>query len=170
MTFARFLMVMILLLCIFPLLGSASVFVSLAQTVEGRVVSIESEATTAMVVAEERIVVCHQAVDNANRVGANTTGLLIVLNEAGNLLSKAEWAYKKADFSASVGFAALSQERLSGFVEKVATLEAAAIQQGDWDFKINVVGSILGTVGVLCSGYVSWFFLERKYGKTGSAA
>ena len=128
----------------------------------------ETEAKLAIAAAEERIVVCYQAVADADKAGANVTVLLVVLNEAGDLLSRAALAYEMGDFDSALDFALQSQERLNGFVVEADVLREAAIQQSYWDFMVNVVGSIVGTVVVICGGFVVWFFLKRRYEKAGS--
>jgi hypothetical protein len=128
----------------------------------------ETDARSAVAAAEERIVVCYQAVADADGVGANVTVLLFVLNEAGELFSKAALAYEMGNFGSALDFALLSQKRLSGFVGEADVLREDAMQQSYWDFLVNVVGSIVGSVVVVCGGFVVWFFLKRKYEKAGS--
>lgn len=128
----------------------------------------ETDAKSAIAAVEERISVCYQAIADADRAGANVTVLLDVLNEAGMLLSRADLAYKMEDFDSALDFALMSQERLNGFVAEADLLRKTAIQQSYWDFMVNVVGSIVGTVIVICGGFVVWFFLKRRYETAGS--
>ena len=130
----------------------------------------EADATSAIVVAEERVVVCYRSVADADEVGADTAALLAVLSEAGELLSRADLAYKMGDFGSAVNFSVQSREMLSGFVVEADVLRRTAMEQRYRDFMVNVVGSVVGTVVVVCGGFVVWFLLARKYGKTGSAA
>jgi len=126
----------------------------------------ETDVRSAIATAEERIVVCYRAVADADKAGANTTALLAALNEAGELLSRANLAYKENLTRARL-FALRSQEKLSGVVVEADDQKEAAMQERYWDFMVNVVGSIVGTVVVVCGGFVVWFFLKRKYGKAG---
>lgn len=127
----------------------------------------EADAGSAIAVAEGRIVVSYRAVSGADEAGANTSALLAVLNEAGLLLSRANLAYKMGDFDSALDSANQSQERLNGFVAQAVVLREAALQQRYWDFMVYVVGSIVGTVVVVCGGFVVWFFLKIRYEKTG---
>jgi hypothetical protein len=128
----------------------------------------KTDAGSAIADAEGRIVLCYQAVADADRAGANVTDLLAVLNESGLLLSRANLAYKTGDFDSAFNFSLLSQERLDGFVVEADVLREAAVQQCYWDFMVNVVGSIVGAVVVVCGGFAVWFLLKRRYGKVGS--
>jgi len=144
------------------------VFVSFVEGSENVVASIELEAGAAIAEAEGKIVICYRAVADADRVGANITGLLVVLNDAGDVLSRAELAYKFGDFDYAVSLALQSQERLSSFVEEADVLRGAAMQARYWDFLVNVVGSIMGAVAVVCGGFVVWVVLRRRYSQAGS--
>ena len=122
----------------------------------------ETDARSSIEAAEENIVVCYRAVSDADEAGANTTALLAVLNEAGELLSRADLAYKMGDFDSALDFANQSQERLNGFVAQAVVLRETAVQQRYWDFMVYVVGSIVGTVVVVVGGFAVWFFFEEK--------
>ena len=128
----------------------------------------EANAAAAIASAEEKIIACYQAISEADGAGANTATLLIVLNEAGALLSHAHFAYNAGNFDAAADFAVQSQQRLNNFVAEANALKENALQQHHWDFMINVLGSIVGTAIVLCGSTVLWFLLKRKYRKSGS--
>jgi hypothetical protein len=127
----------------------------------------ETDARSSIAAAQERILVCYRAVADADEAGADTTALLSVLSEAGELLSRANLAYKMGDFDSALDFANQSQERLNGFVAQAVVLRETAVQQRYWDFMVYVVGSIVGTVVVVCGGFVVWFLLKRRYEKAG---
>ena len=127
----------------------------------------ETDVRSSIAAAEERIVVCYRAVADADEAGATTTVLLAALNEAGELLSRANLAYKMGDFNSTLDFANQSQERLNGFVADADALREVALWQRYWDFMVYVVGSIVGTVVVVCGGFVVWFLLKRRYEKAG---
>jgi hypothetical protein len=127
-----------------------------------------SEASSALTSAEGAVFSAYQAVLKAEEDGANVSSLLIRLNEAGELLTRAHLAYNLGDFDSALGFAAQSQEKLSGFVADANVLRETAIREHYLDFMVNVVGSIIGAIGVICVGFIVWFFLKRKYEKAGS--
>jgi len=130
--------------------------------------SDQSEAVSALATAEVAVVSAYEAVLKADEVGANVSGLLVRLNEAGELLTRAHLAYSLGDYDSALDLAVLCEERLGGFVAEADALRGAAIQDHYFDFLVNVVGSILGTIAVIFGGFVAWSYLNRKYAKTGS--
>jgi hypothetical protein len=127
----------------------------------------ENEAAVKIGEAENALNSAYEAVLETEKAGANITGLLSDLTEAAELLSKAKLVLSTNE-SAAVDFALQSQAKLNGFLAKADTLKTAAAQQRYWDFMVNVVGSIVGSVVVVCGGFVVWTVLKRKYEKTGS--
>jgi len=125
----------------------------------------ETDARSAIAVAEERIVVCYHAAADVDKAGANTTDLLAVLNEAGELLSRAILAYEMGNFDSALDFANQSRESLNSFIVEADALRETAIQQRYWDFMVYVVGSTVGTAVVICGSFAVWFFLKRRYEK-----
>lgn len=128
----------------------------------------EEFASTTIMIAEESVISAYEAVLEAEQAGGNVTGLLGVMNEAGWLLSRAKLAYQIGDFESARASAVQSQDRLSGFVEEAEGLKGSALQQRFWDFMVNIVGSIVGTVAVVGGSLVAWFLLKRKFGKAGN--
>jgi hypothetical protein len=128
-----------------------------------------SEAEREIDTARGAIVAGYNAVADAEKAGANVTGLLVRLDDAGDSLSKADLAYSKGDYDGAAGFAVQCQNRLSGFVGEASVLKQRGAEQRYWDFMINVVGSLVGVVAVVCGSIVVWVFLSKRYAKTGSA-
>jgi hypothetical protein len=129
----------------------------------------EDRAASALVTAEESVVSAYQAVSKAEESGANVSILLIRLNEAGWFLARAQMEYKSGDFNSTLEFAAQSQEKLNGFVADADALRETAIRERYSDFTVNVFGSIIGAIGVVCASFLVWFFLKRKHKRAGSA-
>jgi len=123
----------------------------------------QTDAATAIASAKEQISICYQAAKEAEGAGANITALVAVLNDAGTLLSRAEFAYSISDFDAARDLAIQSQNTLGGFISEASASKETATQQRNQDFLINVVGSIIGTFAVLGVGIAAWIFLKRKY-------
>jgi hypothetical protein len=142
----------VLSLCIFLLLSLTRVCVAHS----------ENEAVAEITEAENTLITAYEAVLEAEKAGANITDLLGNLTEAGDLLSEAKSALS-ANESAAVDLAVESQAKLNGFLAKVDALRAAAAQQRYWDFMVNVVGSIIGSLAVIGGGIVAWNVLNRKY-------
>ena len=128
----------------------------------------QSEAVSALDDAEGAVVSAYQAVLKADAAGANVSGLLIRLNDAGQLLTRARMAYGSGDFDSALELAVLCQERLGGFVADADVLTEIAAKDRSLDFWVNVVGSIVGSVGVVCGSFIVWSYLDRRYGKIGS--
>jgi hypothetical protein len=126
-------------------------------------VATADEARAAVDGVQAQIITCYGAVAEAESAGANVTGLLVTLNEAGWLLSRAHLAYETGNFSLAVSFAEQSRARLDGFVGGAEVLKKSAAETGYWDFVVNVVGSSVGAVAVVVGGFVLWSFLKRKY-------
>ena len=156
----RFAFVLVLLFAV-----ASRLFVSVTVAESG-----EDEAALALAGAEGAVVSAYQAVLGAEGAGANVSDLLVRLNEAGGFLARARMAYSVEDFDSALDFAVQSQEKLNGFVVEADALRGAAMQEHYLDFLVNVVGSIMGAVAVVCVGFVSWFFLKRKYETAGSVA
>jgi hypothetical protein len=129
----------------------------------------EAEADYSIAEAEERVVVCYRAVADADGAGANVTGLLGVLDEAGLLLSRADLAYMAGDFDSAFDFAVESREVLDGFVVEADALRDDSIQQRSWDFVVNVVGFVVGAAAVVCSGFIIWSSSKTRLERSGSA-
>ncbi|MEM2130485.1 MAG: hypothetical protein QXZ70_07805 [Candidatus Bathyarchaeia archaeon] len=142
------------------LLLAVSVFFPLARADQAAV-------ATAIASAKERLVACYRAAEDAESAGANVTSLVAVLNDAGLLLSLAEYAYSIGDFEMARDYAAQSQGFLGNFVAEANVLKEEAVKQRSWDFLINVVGSVVGVFVVLGAGVAVWVFLKRKYEKAG---
>jgi len=150
------------ILCLLVLSFLGLSFGVFAETVDYEIVSSESDARLAIANAEERIVVCYKAVAAADDAGANVTALLGVLNEAGELLSRAKLAYKVGDFDSAVSFALLSQEKVNDFVDEANALREATLRERYWDFMVNFVGSLVGAVAVVVGGFVVWRLMKRR--------
>ena len=127
----------------------------------------ESEAVAAIVAAEKELVLCYNAVAEAERSGANVSALLATLDAAGELLSRAELSYRVGDFDSAVDFASQSQDKLNGFDVEAEALTEMAVQEHYWDFLANVVGSLVGTVAVVCGSFVVWLLLKKRQGGGG---
>ena len=124
--------------------------------------SSESDARTAVAQASQRVSVCYSVAADAAKAGANVSGLLVTLDDAGGLLSRAELALAKGEFDSASTMAHLCEERLVGFEDAAAGLRASAVRAGFLDFAFGVVGSAVGSVVVVVVGVVVWFWLKRR--------
>jgi len=122
----------------------------------------EADARAAIAEASQRVNICYSAAADAAKAGGNVTGLLVALDEAGGLLSKAELALAKGEFDSASTLAHLSEERLVGFEDGAAGLRNSAVRANFLDFAFGVVGSAAGSVLVVVVGVVVWFWLKRR--------
>lgn len=131
----------------------------------------ETDARSAIVAAQDKLVVCYQAVANASGAGANVTGLIQVLDQAGGNLSRADLAYNMGSFSSAQSYAVQSLNLLvqSDVVAQADALRDSATQARFWDFMINIVGSLVGAVIVVCGGFVVWTVLKKRDARVGVA-
>ena len=130
----------------------------------------EHDAGLAVASAESRVSECYNFALDAERAGANISALLRVLDEAGDLLSKAELAYGVGDYDGAATYAAQCEGRLAGFEVQAQALRDSASWQRQLDFMVNVVGSAAGTVAVLVGGWLVWRYLMKKHAVAGGAA
>jgi hypothetical protein len=137
------------------LLFAISAFLPLAR-------ADQTDAAAAIASAKEQILICYQAAKDAEGAGANITVLVAVLNDAGTLLSRAEFAYSVNDFDTARDLAIQSQSTLGALVSEANTLKETATQQRNQDFLINVVGSLAGAFAVVGAGVATWIFLKKK--------
>ena len=128
----------------------------------------QTDAPAAIASAKDQILICYQAAKEAEGAGANITALVAVLNDAGTLLSRAEFAYSISDFGTARDLAIQSQSILGVFISEANTSKETATQHRNQDFLINVVGSIAGTFAVIVAGFVAWRFLKTKYETAGA--
>jgi hypothetical protein len=128
------------------------------------------QALSAMAEAEADVVSAYQAVANADAAGANVSDLMVRLNEAGDYLTRAHAAYARGDSDSALELANSCQEKLVGFVADADAFAEVAVRDNNLDFFVNVVCSIVGSVGVVCGGFFVWLYIDRKHGKNGSQA
>lgn len=142
-----------------------SVLLALSLGVFSSVVWAQSEAVISS--AKSKLIICYDAALRAEAAGANITTLAATLNEAGLLLSQAEFAFSTGNFSGAQDYAVRSQSRLANFLSDANALEMVAEAESSQDFLINVIGSTVGTVAVLVGSFGVWHYLNRKYPSDG---
>ena len=127
----------------------------------------ESQARSAIVEADQMIKDSYLAVAPADKARGNISDMLSVLQDAGMLLSRADLALERGDFDSAYNLAVQSKARLDGFIAEANSVKDTAEHSGFMDFMINMVGSSVGTVGVVVGSFAVWFWLNRRYGKVG---
>ena len=144
------------------MLVAATVLLLLLSVLTSVVWADQAGASSAISSARVQIASCVGVAREAEAAGADIAGLALILNEAGLLLSQAEFAFSVGDFVGAQGFAVQSQGRLGSFVSDANALRVSAEGAATMDFLVNVVGSIVGTVVVLVGGFGVWRYLNRK--------
>jgi hypothetical protein len=100
-----------------------------------------------------------QAVAQAQSAGANVDALTATLNEAADLLSKAQLANSAGDYSAANDYANQCQSKLSGVTSEASTLQQDAQKTQSPIFTILL---LVVSAALLVSGVVSWFVLNKR--------
>lgn len=126
--------------------------------------SSEMDARSAVAEASQRVNTCYSTAADAAKAGANVTGLLVTLDDAGGLLSRAELALAKGEFDSASTMAHLCEERLVGFEDGAISLRDSASRLQTLNFAFGVVGSSVGAVLIVVLGFLLWPFLKKKYG------
>ena len=123
----------------------------------------QSDASSAIASAEQRVVVCYNAAASAAKAGANVTVLLSSLTVAGNLLSNATLAFANGDYVSAEALAVQSQQDLVGFDAEANGLRTTALHAGFVNFEVNIVGSLVAAAVVVACAFVVWLPLKKKY-------
>ena len=121
------------------------------------------DAAEEITLAKRQILVCLNTAVETARFGADVSSLVIILNNAGNLLSKAELAYSQGNFGAAVVNAVACSESLDGFVDEAAELQILEQEHGVYSL-YGVIGSFLGVFIVIIVSYWVWILLKQRYG------
>jgi hypothetical protein len=125
-----------------------------------------SEAKSALENAQDTVIADYRAVRDAETKGANVSGLVLILDDAGALLSEGYLAYEKSQYDLAADYAQQCQQKLQGFTVESSVLTQNAEQQSLRDLLVNA-SSIVGTTVVVCGSLLIWSYLKRKYAVTG---
>ena len=119
-----------------------------------------NNAKSAIILAQNNLKSCYDAVKQAQAAGANVDQLAANLDEASGLLSDAQLAYAANNYTSAYGYAVQSQNELSGLISQAAALQQNANSNNTQSLVI-VILSIIGSVAVLSGGIAAWFILSR---------
>jgi hypothetical protein len=122
------------------------------------------EASVTVSDAEAALRSAFKAVSDAEGAGANVSGLVLRLNEAGGRLTLAEVAYRNGDYVEAYVRADACVALANGVADDAASLKGQALAvAGEWwkTFTLSVVGS---AVLVVCLGLV-WVWFKGSYGR-----
>lgn len=121
----------------------------------------QGDAQNAISSAKNTIKNCYEAVKQAESAGANVDSLMVTLNDAAGLLSKAELAYSSNDYDSAYTYATQCQSKLGDFTSQATTLADNAHANTTQNFDY-VILSAVGSIGILCAGVAAWVVLGRR--------
>jgi hypothetical protein len=134
------------LLLVFPVFGSSqeAAFASISE-------------------ADQSLAQAYNAVLEAERVGADVSGLLVNLNNAVDFLSKAQKAFELDSFEESVRLANLSIESGHEIVSKAESLKVYINSAKVIRFWWASVGAVLGVSLVISASFIGYWYFKRFY-------
>jgi hypothetical protein len=136
-----------------------SVYVPLVEA------SNESVVADGLHNAEEVMTLAYESVLEAEKAGANVSGLLCRLNLGGEYLAEAYVLYRLGDFDNADLFAGLCVEVVGDMRGEAIGLREEAYGRWILDVFVKLIWSILGVIGITILGFVVWRVFSRRYEK-----
>jgi len=126
-----------------------------------------NENATALAIdgAEASVVLAYEAVLEAEKEGADVSGLVVRLNDAAELLAEANIAYGLGQFDEAAGFAGLCFEASETVKGDAVALRVETQGSTVWELWLNLIGSLVGVVVVVFVGLVGWIYVKKRYVK-----
>ena len=121
----------------------------------------QSGAQNAISSAKNTIKNCYEAVKQAESAGANVDSLMVALNDAAGLLSKAELAYASNDYNSAYTYATQSQSKLGDLTSQATALTTNAQANATQNLVFTIL-LVVASIGILCAGIAAWVVLGRK--------
>ncbi len=121
----------------------------------------QTDAANAIASAKRSLLSNYTAVQATEKAGANVSALVESLNEVSSLLSNAELAYSKNDYSSATDLAIQSQTQLNSLTTEINAVKTSATSQGNQNFLV-MLASVVGTGVVLSIGTAGWVYLNKK--------
>jgi len=147
-----FLVSLVVFISVFP------IFVSGALASNG-----EDAAASAVERAEGVVVSAYQDVLEAERAGANVSGLLAQLNDAAGILVQARISYMAGDSNETVRFADLCSEVGENVRKDAHRLRDLAVKEADERFLWTMIGSIVSVSAIVCATFIGWLAFKRRF-------
>ena len=135
--------------------ASLSVFGALAVDAESAASAVEK--------AEADIALAYRAVLEAERLGADVSGLLAQLNLAGEHLARAEVTFRVGDSEAAMSSADVCSEISEAVRIEADELWLEARREREMEAWLKLSGSILGVFVVGCGGFLAWRRFKRRF-------
>ena len=147
-----------LLVLLIVLVFSAFIF-----TTEILASNSEDIATASIEGAENALVSAYQAVLQAEEAGANVSGLLAQLNDAGEFLAEAQVAFRLEDFDNAIGSADQCKDVGIDVENEAYELKNSAWHENIQRLWLTIMGSVLGVIVIVSGSFWAWRFLKRRY-------
>lgn len=144
-----------LILSAFSTLGTTGVCIAIS----------ESEAELRIEEAETAVSLAYVAVLEAEKSGADISGLLMNLTYGGNFLAEAQMCYRNKDFGGAVYHADLSVQTVVDLEEEAEQLKASAIAENKKRRVLTVTTSGVAVVVIVLGSAVGWLLLKQFYFK-----
>jgi hypothetical protein len=127
----------------------------------GTVSASQGSAQTAIASAKQAIVNAYTSVLQAESADANVNSLIDTLDDAANLLSKAELAYAARDYDSAYSYASQSQSKVAGVALRADELKQDALSGASQNLLFTSL-SLAVSVAVLFAGIGAWAFLSKR--------
>jgi hypothetical protein len=144
-------------LCLLFLLISILLFPIYGSMATGQSTGDSSDIAS----AKTALANAYLAIKDAEAQGADVSSLMVTLNEAGQLLTRAELAYSAKDYSSAANFAAQSRNKLSGLGDLAGNVKQTAINNNNKSFFNNIL-LVIGAIVIFTVGLTAWIVLGRK--------
>jgi len=125
--------------------------------------SDEALAASAISQSEEVVASAYEAVLEAEQVGANVSGLLARLDDAGELLAEAKVALGLGEFDYVVFLAEYCSEIGGDVRDEADELRVEAYGSRIQSSRLTMVGSTVGVVCVVVGSFWGWRVFKRRY-------
>jgi hypothetical protein len=126
-------------------------------------VEADDEASFRVGEAEKAVQQAFVAVLDAEGAGANVSGLVIELNEAGTFLTEAEIAYSGGNFSEALRHADRCSVLVDDVMNEALSLKSSALADGQRVFWWTFAFSLMGAFGFFTASCIVWVWFEHVY-------
>jgi hypothetical protein len=124
--------------------------------------TVQSEALFSITSAKNKIIYCYNLALTAEKEGANITSLQVSLNNAGDLISKADYAYSNADYPSTIVYADQSKNLLNNFAVKTTVLIDTGKHGQNYDLIVTTF-SVIWSIVIIIVSLLTWMFIKKKY-------
>ena len=121
------------------------------------------EASSSVAEADVAIREAFKATLNAERAGANVSGLMSRLNEAGVILGEAEIAFGNGDSSRAADNASQCINIAESVKSDADVLKALALDEAQAVFRTSLIVSVVGTASFVVVLVLVWRRFKRGY-------